>query len=228
MAPPELAEYLRTATLAVGYTYYCKECDIWHVYLSSGFLMTVDGVICTSLHVFQDAEDGPEANFPIAVDIHGNVHPVLEMIAADVEADVCLIRIGNTANLTPLPLAESIRTGESIFLMSHPDSRYFRFSDGMVARIVFERRKNADIFTLIDVTAEFAPGSSGGPITDTKGNVVAIVSTIAAAPLAEDSSMDDGSAVSERLCVSSQVIAALALEGKNPRALPQSPQEQNP
>jgi S1-C subfamily serine protease len=222
---PTIANRLRESTIAVGYTYFCDDCDAWHLYLSTGFIIA-DGVACTSLHVFQDAEDGPLKNFPIAMDQHGNVYAITGMLAADADADSCLVRISGADSLPPLPLATDARAGESVYLMSHPDTRYFRFSSGIISRLIYERRPNGAKFPMLDVTAEFAPGSSGGPIVNVYGNVLGHVSTISATPLAEDGSMDDGSAIVERLCSASESLAKMAAAGQNPRISYESPDDE--
>lgn len=222
---PAIASRLRESTIAVGYTYFCDDCDAWHLYLSTGF-MIADGVACTSLHVFQDAEDGPLKNFPIAMDQHGNVYPITGMLAADTDADSCLVQISGADSLPPLPLATDARAGEAVYLMSHPDTRYFRFSSGIISRLVYERRPDGAKFPLLDVTAEFAPGSSGGPIVNTYGNVLGHVSTIAATSLADDGTMDDGSAIVERLCVASESLVTMAGPGRNPHISSESPDDE--
>ncbi len=221
---PTIANRLRESTIAVGYTYFCDDCDAWHLYLSTGF-MIADGVACTSLHVFQDAEDGPLKNFPIAMDEEGIVYPIVGMLAADTDADSCLVQIAGAGSIRPLPLATSARAGEAVYLMSHPDTRYFRFSSGIISRLVYERRSNGAKFPLLDVTAEFAPGSSGGPIVNAFGNVLGHVSTISATSLADDGSMDDGSAIVERLCAAAESLATLAVAGRNPRISTESSNE---
>jgi len=218
---PEIAERLLASTLAIGTTSYCKECKTWHVYLSSGFMASNTGVAATSLHIFQDFEEAVDETYPIAVDAAGRVYPVTTLLAADADADSCLIQLDGAGHIPPLPLAPSARTGEMVYLMSHPDGRYFRFSEGIIARLagsVIDGKK----LTFLDVTAEFAPGSSGGPLVNQQGNVVGHVSTIAAAPLAEDGTDADGSAVVERLCTSSSVVTTLAESGLNRRVTMQS------
>lgn len=221
---PEIADKLLTSTLAIGTTSYCKDCETWHVYLSSGFVVADDGVAATSLHIFQDIEEDLDQTYPIAVDATGRVYPITTLLAADTAADSCLIQLDGAEHLPALPLDPAARTGELVYLMSHPDGRYFRFSEGIIARLVGSEVEKRTL-TFLDVTAEFAPGSSGGPLVNRHGAVVGHVSTIAAAPLADDGSDADGSAVVERLCTSSSAIAALAEPGLNRRVPMNSPTE---
>lgn len=221
MEPPDLAARLEASSLAIGTTSYCKDCDAWHVYLSSGFIVADGGIAVTSLHVFQDIDEGADATYPVAIDIRGRVYPVTKLLTADDGADTCLIQLVGADDLPPLPLATGARTGESVYLMSHPDTRYFRFSEGIIARLVGLDTDRGDV-TFLDVTAEFAPGSSGGPLVNRYGNVVGHVSSIAATPLAEDGSVDDGSAVVERLCTTAEVLSNLVKPGINRKISAQS------
>jgi S1-C subfamily serine protease len=221
---PEIADQLLASTLAIGTTSYCKDCEAWHVYLSSGFVVADGGVAATSLHIFQDIEEAIDQTYPIAVDATGRVYPITTLLAADTAADSCLIQLDGAEHLAVLPLELTARTGELVYLMSHPDGRYFRFSEGIIARLVGSEVENRTL-RFLDVTAEFAPGSSGGPLVNRHGAVVGHVSTIAAVPLADDGTDADGSAVVERLCTSSSAIAALAEPGVNRRVPMKSPSE---
>lgn len=218
LSPPDLADRLRASTLAVGVTYYCEECKDWHVSLATGFVVA-PGILATSLHVFEPDSEDDAPVYPVAVDSSGRVFAIDRFLAVDAEADTCLVQMVDALEIPSLPVKPGTRTGDPVWIMSHPDTRYFRFSEGHVARIIFERRESGEAISFLDVTAEFAPGSSGGPVADAAGNVVGHVSAIAAAPLAEDGEMTDGSAVVERLCVDGASIMALAREGKN-SALP--------
>ncbi len=211
--PPEIAERLRASTLAVGYVYFCVDCDAWHCHLSTGFVVAPGGVICTSFHVFQIEDADAGESYPVAVDADGNIYPIVRMLAADVDADTCLVQAAGADKLIPLALGPPPRVGERVFLMSHPDTRYFRFTNGIISRWVSEPLEDGAELRLIDITAEFAPGSSGGPVVDSYANVVGHVSTISAAPLDAEVKPDDGSAIVERLCIAGAHIRKLCTQG---------------
>jgi hypothetical protein len=63
----------------------------------------------------------------------------------------------------------------------------------------------------LNVTAEFAPGSSGAPIVDEAGNVVAQVSSIAEAgePAAGDENSAPSPSVPVRFCIATEEILRL-------------------
>ncbi|MBI3881706.1 MAG: trypsin-like peptidase domain-containing protein [Verrucomicrobia bacterium] len=223
LAPPELYDRVRESTLAIGTVYECTNCSDWHFNSAAGFVLTEDGVVSTAYHVAngKDEEANPKTgSFLVAANSTGKVFPVKEILAADVESDTCLLRIEATG-FKPLALRTGARTGERVFCLSHPDGNHFLFSEGMVARVHLmhdvlgadgaddkPERASRPILCL-NITADFAPGSSGGPVVDEAGNVVALVQSIA------NFVDDDGKGASPlvvgpvRYCVSAEEIVRL-------------------
>jgi hypothetical protein len=219
--PPELCERLRESTLAVGTLYKCPDCGGWHFSSSSGFVAGEGGVVCTCCHVIMEEDDEVKESYLIAADSSGHVFSVQAALAADADADTCLLRIG-APGLRPLPLRTGARAGESVYCLSHPGGYFFMFTQGLIARV--NRRTNTDTdesgrsngsqsrpILLLNITPEFAPGSSGAPIVDACGNVVAQVASIADA--GEDSSGEDNQPASPsvpiRFCTATEEILRL-------------------
>ncbi len=196
-SPADLYERLLRSTFAVGLFYYCEDCANWQFNAGVGFVVASNGVLCTSGHVVGNGEEESpgEPVYLIAADHSGHVFPVREVLAADVEADTCLLKI-YADGLTPLALRPGARTGERIYCLGHPDGNHFMFTDGMVARVMRSRdtlvmfepdgepTPRTRPLLYLNVTAEFSPGASGGPIVDEAGNVLAQVQSI--------KSLDDG------------------------------------
>jgi S1-C subfamily serine protease len=219
--PPELFDRLKESTLAVGTLYKCPDCGEWHFNSSAGFVAEQGGVICTCCHVVLGEDPETKDGYLIAADAEAHVFPVRSVLAADTESDTCLLRIDATG-LKPLPLRPGVRTGERVYCLSHPGGYYFMFTQGMVARV--NRRPNElpdaaggtnSVLTrpilFLNVTAEFAPGSSGAPIVDEAGNVVGQVASIADAGQ-PDSGADHTSAspsVPVRFCTAAEEILHL-------------------
>ncbi len=140
----------------------------WQTSFSTAFAVREDGILSTSAHVF-DHDDHDDA--VVVMDVQGKVWPVVEVLAADRKADTCLFRIGKKG-VKPLPLGKNSLPGAPIRVMGHPGDSFFFFSAGHVAN--FERDDEG--FLWMNVTADFGQGSSGGPVMDSAGNVVAQVS----------------------------------------------------
>jgi S1-C subfamily serine protease len=218
---PELCDRLRQSTLAVGSYYKCPDCGEWHFNSSAGFVVGEGGVICTCCHVVQAEDEGVKESYLIAADDAGRVFPVQSVLAADTESDTCFVKI-NVPGLKPLPLRTDARAGERVYCLSHPGGYFFMFTQGMVARVNLKRNEVLDehghtngLFTrpilFLNVTAEFAPGSSGAPIVDETGNVVAQVASIADAgePSAVNTNAPPSPSVPVRFCTATEEILRL-------------------
>jgi S1-C subfamily serine protease len=156
----------------------------------------------------------------IAADAEGRVYPVREVVAADPEADTCLLRI-EAQGLVPLPLRPGARPGERVYCLSHPAGNHFMFTEGMVARICRIRDLTADFtgptttatrpILCLNITAEFSPGSSGGPVVDESGNVLAQVQSLAPDSATEDSTSTNLTILSGtiRYCIAAEEIVPL-------------------
>lgn len=231
ITPPDLYDRLRKSTLAVGACYKCPDCGQWHFDGSAGFVVA-DGVVCTCCHVVLGEEEDPgQEAFLVAADDAGRVFPVQSVLAADTESDTCFLKV-DAPELKPLPLRSDVRPGERVYCLSHPGGNYFMFSEGMVARL--NRRPNEvyddhghtnGLLTrpilFLNVTAEFAPGSSGAPVVDEFGNVVAQVASIADAgePRSADTNAPASPSVPVRFCTAAEEIQRLA----SPAIAPERP-----
>ena len=217
----DLCDRLRQSTLAVGSYYKCPDCSEWHFNSSTGFVVNERGVICTCCHVVQAEDQGVKESYLIAADDAGHVFPVQSVLAADTESDTCFVKI-NAPGLKPLPLRTGVRVGERVYCMSHPGGYYFMFTQGMVARLNRKRNEVLDehghtngLLTrpiqFLNVTAEFAPGSSGAAIADESGNVVGQVASIADAgePPAGNTNAPPSPSVPVRFCTASEEILRL-------------------
>ena len=218
---PELCDRLRQSTLAIGSYYKCPDCGDWHFNSSAGFVVGEGGVICTCCHVVQAEDEGVKESYLIAADDAGRVFPVQSVLAADTESDTCFVKI-NAPGLKPLPLRTGTRAGEQVYCLSHPGGYFFMFTQGIVARVNRKRNEVLDehgqtngLLTrpilFLNVTAEFAPGSSGAPIVDEAGNVVAQVASIAEAgePPAGITNAPPSPSVPIRFCTATEEILRL-------------------
>jgi S1-C subfamily serine protease len=225
LEPPELFEHLRQSTLAIGTLYKCRECKEWHFNSSAGFVVGDGGVVSTCCHVVVGIDEVATNGFLLAADADGHTYPVQAVLAADTEADTCLLKI-EARGLKPLAIRTGARTGERVFCLSHPGGYYFMFTQGMVARV--NRRANEEVFAgnsgtpnltrpilFLNVTAEFAPGSSGAAIVDESGNVVGQVASITDAgdPSPGDDHNPPSPSVPVRFCTASEEIIRLTVSG---------------
>ena len=171
-SPHKIYERCKSSVLMIGRIYKCDKCTKWHVGSASAFAITSDGVIATNYHVIEE-KDGATLG---AMDLSGKTYAVSEVLAASKADDVAILRLKG-ATLTPLDLANKpAPVGMSINVISHPDGRYFTMTKGDVSRYYLFRGKEGSAPRMA-ITADYAKGSSGGPVLNGRGEVVGMVSS---------------------------------------------------
>lgn len=174
----EVWEVARSGFLRIGYYFLCTDCEKWHLDLSGGFLITEDGAVATASHSVE-LDKSVRKGCLVAVTDEGTVYPVKEILAASKDSDVCILRVELPAKGRPLPLSEDARPGDPVYCFSDPMGERGFFSSGMVnRRTTLKSGKTSPL--MLNVSADWAPGSSGSAVLDDKGNAVGLVSTILA------------------------------------------------
>ena len=170
------ALYARAAasTVLFGTAYKCEKCSRWHSALASGVIIDPSGVIATNYHV---AVGGKGSAMGVLL-ADGAFLPVKEVLAASRTQDVALVRVETSGKSLPaLPVRSDLTAGSEVFCMSNPDNTAGYLSKGIVARYSRQPTPRGDGPVWMQITADYAKGSSGGPILDSQGNVVGLVSS---------------------------------------------------
>ncbi len=132
----------------------------------SGAVYSDDGYIITNYHVIQNAND-------ITVLFSDGLKVNAVFLGADTINDVALLKVGLTG-LYELEFDESsVKIGEKVIAIGNPLGLSFSVTEGIVSakgRIIKEGAA-----ALIQIDAPVNPGNSGGPLLNTKGEVVGIV-----------------------------------------------------
>jgi S1-C subfamily serine protease len=138
-------------------------------WFATAWALTADGVLVTNWHIFEKAE---RAYFG-AANHKGEVFPVTDILAVNKKADVAVVKVAGKG-FAPLPVAaEPAEVGSWVGVLSHPGHQWFTFTQGHVTR--YTRNfggPEARGERWMSVTAEFAGGSSGGPVLNRFGAVV--------------------------------------------------------
>lgn len=152
--------------------YKCPNCSRLHNSTASAWALTSDGVMASNYHVFEDTS---REAFGI-VTRKGEFFAVSEILAANKEGDVVLFRVkAITFPLPPLSLAQKdAPVGTSINVISHPDGRFFSYSSGKISRY-YKKKSPKTSNVWMSITADYAKGSSGGPVMDDSGTVTGMV-----------------------------------------------------
>jgi S1-C subfamily serine protease len=167
------------SVVVVGSIGYCRDCHDWHMdSVSTGWILGSDGLIVTNYHVVEDKDAGELG----VMTFDGKVYPVATIHAADREGDAAILGIdlGDGA-LPTLSLARGVRTGEAVRVVGHPDGRFYSLTEGIVSRVFTEATSDSQgRRTWVSITADYGSGSSGAPVLNDAGEVVAVVSSTAA------------------------------------------------
>jgi len=132
----------------------------------SGAVYSDDGYIVTNYHVVQNAND-------ISVLFSDGSTANAIFLGADTINDVALLKVGLTG-LKELDFEEDeVKIGEKVVAIGNPLGLSFSVTEGIVSakgRVIKEGAAG-----LIQIDAPVNPGNSGGPLLNTKGEVVGIV-----------------------------------------------------
>jgi len=167
-------EELTKSVFLVGTVYKCDKCDQWHAGgIATAWCVSEDGLMATNAHVLQNAKGAAMG----ICDREGKCYPVTTVVAVDPAADVALFRVKGEG-FRPMPLAKAASIGDKVRVISHPDRRYFSHTSGEVSRYYLQpARGDKKVSTWMTITADYAKGSSGGPVFNNDGEVVGMVSS---------------------------------------------------
>jgi serine protease Do len=158
-SPAEIAEHSTPAIVSIRTEHA----------LGTGFLVNNDGLIASNLHVVA-------GNSKIVVTLADHREfDVVEVFNGDRERDLVILRI-EAHKLPSVALGDStaIRPGDSVVAIGHPLGLEDTVSNGLVSGI----RKVDDHLTVLQISAPIAPGSSGGPIFNDRGEVIGVATAI--------------------------------------------------
>ena len=137
----------------------------------SGFIVSADGVILTNAHVVQDAKE-------VTVKLTDRREFRAKVLGADPKTDVAVLKI-DARNLPTVSLGNTrdLKVGEWVLAIGSP----FGFENSVSAGVVSAKGRSLpdDSFVpFIQTDVAVNPGNSGGPLFNTRGEVVGINSQI--------------------------------------------------
>ena len=96
------------------------------------------------------------------------------LVARDPDVDLALLSI-DAAGLTPLkPASIPPRVGEMVFAFGHPWGQRNTVTRGIVSALVSALSRRGEKLPIVRSDASLAPGNSGGPLVNARGEVVGI------------------------------------------------------
>jgi serine protease Do len=145
--------------------------------IGSGFIINEDGYILTNYHVIAQAPD-------IEVEIENGKRYKAEVVGSDKMSDLALLKIEAEEDLTALPLGDSdlARVGDWVIAIGSPFRLFRSVTVGVVSYKARTWSGNANLprsrFEFIQTDAPLNVGSSGGPLLNSRGQVIGINSAI--------------------------------------------------
>jgi S1-C subfamily serine protease len=121
-----------------------------------------------------------EEGYLIAATADGRLLPVTEILAASQRTDTCIVRVEADERFEPLPLNPRVSPGDEAWCFSDPAGKEGYFTQGIVNRFFRHQGPDEDAPIRMNVSTDWAPGSSGAAVIDACGNAIGHVSRISA------------------------------------------------
>lgn len=132
----------------------------------SGFVVSRNGAIVTNYHVVELAYD-------VSIEfVDGESYHQVFLIAAHPSEDIAILHIGGgNKPFSPVVLGNSdnLEVGQDVVAIGNPYGWQNTVTGGLISGI-----REIDGFRLLQIDAPISPGSSGGALFNTKGEVIGV------------------------------------------------------
>ena len=137
--------------------------------LGSGFIVSKDGKIVTNLHVIRDMKT---ASVQLA---NREIFDSVSMLAIDERRDLAVVQIAGF-NLPVLELGNSdaLIVGEPLVIVGSPQGLEGTVTAGILSSV----RDSGEGFRVLQTDAAVNPGNSGGPLVNSNGQAIGVVSFV--------------------------------------------------
>lgn len=140
----------------------------------TGFIISEDGYIATNYHVVETAVT---YSYSITVTLYNGDSYIAEYIGGDDDNDVAVLKIEVTG-LSAVALGDSnnMTVGESVYAIGHPLGELtYTMTSGGVSALDREIATGSATINMFQIDAAVNSGNSGGPVYNSKGEVIGIV-----------------------------------------------------
>jgi S1-C subfamily serine protease len=142
----------------------------------SGFVIDKAGHIVTNYHVVQNAGE-------VQVSFSAGESVAATVVGVDPSTDIAVLKVDMPASaLQPLPLGDSneVQVGDSVVAIGNPFGLERTVTAGIVSALQreIEAPNGFEIDQVIQTDAQINSGNSGGPLLNTRGEVIGVNSQI--------------------------------------------------
>lgn len=158
------------AALALGLQRCTVQVRSRHSGGGSGVIWHSDGLIITNAHVARDERVSVELSDGRVIDaVRTSVDPRRDLAALRIEAtDLPVVTVGDS---------DALRVGELVLAMGNPQGVVGALTTGIIHEVGPTDAQNRQRWVMADV--RLAPGNSGGPLANARGQVIGINTMIA-------------------------------------------------
>ena len=142
--------------------------------VGSGFFIGPDE-IATNFHVVEGAYEGSAKPFG-----QDKRYEIEGYTALNVNNDLIVLKIKDPdKTIVDMPILllddmSSVHTGDPIYAVGNPVGLEGTISDGIISGIRYPNPSQGIYYTRIQITAPISPGSSGGAVLNTEGEVIGV------------------------------------------------------
>ena len=135
--------------------------------IGSGVIFSEDGYIVTNTHIIS-------GNKLIKVKLHSGEEFDANLIGADVNADIAVLKINSNSLLKPINVSNSddLKVGDKVLAIGNPYGIGISVSSGIISAT--GRDYGNPYLELIQTDAAINPGNSGGALINENGNLIGI------------------------------------------------------
>ena len=150
---------------------------------ATAVVLSEDGVCVTNCHVLWQLIDASarldlrDSLLFVATEA-GKIYSITSVLSYNRDGDLAFFKIDTRGDrLVPMPLGKYLSIGSNVHALTHPAGYPYTYTNGVVSR-TFTKEFGNLFGNRVEITADFAKGSSGGPIMDDRGNMIAMVSCL--------------------------------------------------
>ena len=152
----------------------------------SGFVISEDGYILTNYHVIETAHSN---NLDVTVMTYDGTEYIASIVGFETGNDIAVLKI-EASGLSPVSFGNSdeITMGETVYAVGNPLGELaYSMSTGTVSGLDREITTDDSVIgiNMFQIDAAVNPGNSGGPVYNSRGEVIGIVTAKSGATNAE-------------------------------------------